>query len=225
MLKNNFLGSILVGLLAIFLIFAATQFVGIGSNIKEISKPEDLNESLPKVKTSSNTDQQLNITAESIEKINTQPLFSLNRQPYPDKPPEAIETIEVVSEIEDLKAKVTSVVITPEKKYAMIHDDISNQRSFYQEGMPLDGSQGGWSVFEIQQRKVIFKSEDDRTHELELEVYASKGSPRKSRSANKNKQSKEADKNKSSKRTAEEIRKKIAERRAQMRSEALKQKQ
>lgn len=228
MIKNNLFGTILVILMVVFLLLASVQIVGIGSGIKEIVVAEDINEGLPKITAAvnnANLDEKIDNT-DLVNVINARPMFSDTRLPYIE------EELEVTTEgepedIPELKAKLKGVVITPESSYAMIVDEITKNREVYTVGMPLDGEQGGWSLTEITQRKVVFTSEDNKTTELELEVFGGTAGP-----ANKSAKKDVASTNKATKlqeklekkKNADDIRKKIAERRAQMRAEALKKK-
>ena len=226
MIKNNFFGTVLVSLLILLLLIASFQMLGFGNDIKQIQKPDDINESLPKIKINNSdaVDSSLDKTKELMEGIQARPMFSSSRTPYLE--PEIEVVIEDPPlEINELKAKLTAVVITSDNRYVMIHDELTNEKLIYKEGMPLEGEQGGWSLTEISPRKVLFTSEDNKTQELELEVFAAKGGASKASQSRTTSQANKADKEKQAKiekkKTADDIRKKIAERRAKMRAEAL----
>ena len=155
-------------------------------------------------------------------------MFSEDRLPFVEPEIEVAEDDESKPDIPELKVMLTGVVITPEQSYAMILDTTTNLRETYKVGMPLDGEQGGWTLNSIQSRKVTFVSDDNETAELELEVYSQQLKVGKQAGKNRSSKDKDSDTNKSEnireekKKNADDIRKKIAERRAQMRAEAAK---
>ena len=231
MLKNNLFGQILIGILILLLVIGSLlMFIGGGVGKVEID-PDNLT-ALPKIPKISNVAEESNITdsEKMVANITKRPMFSDTRQPFVEE--EGLGEDEEHKEdivINEINATVTSIVITPEQSYAMILDTTTNQRVTYKVGMPLEGEQGGWTINSIESRKVIFVSDDDKTAELDLEIH--KGSVQagkvagKNRKNSKNKNGKGNNKPSSrrdKKKNADDIRKKIAERRAQMRAEAAK---
>jgi hypothetical protein len=237
MIKNNLFGQILIGLLVFFLLFSSAQMFGWGVGIDAVEEGEvgvSSIPSLPKVVQENN-----NISPDDRKKmkevINAQPMFSNNRTPF-------VEEVEVPTgeddegPIPELKAQLTGVVITPTQSYAMILDTLTNQRDTYKVGMPLQGEQGGWTLNTIQSRKVVFVSDDDKTEELELAVFngdlnttAGKSSKPQlvakltgGKDKAEDKKGSNPDNKKDNKKNADDIRKKIAERRAKMRADAAK---
>ena len=233
MIKNNLLGQILIGIIVLLLLISSIQMFGWGVGVGSVSIDEENLASLPSVPdaTSNSIQHSIDDSKLMLEEIGKRPMFSLDRMPFVE--PEVVEVDESDTDIEipELKAQLTGVVITPEQSYAMILDTITNQRETYKVGMPLDGEQGGWTLNSIQSRKVTFVSDKDETVELELEVYSQQLSagkqPGKKNRSSKNKNSdSDTQKNEAireeKKKNADDIRKKIAERRAQMRAEAAK---
>ncbi len=230
-MKNNFLAQILLGVLGLLLLLAAAQILGVGQGVKtleaEAFDPERINqlESLGATNNNSHGDP-----VKQLDQIVALPLFSQTRAPY--VPPEIDEMPEddelVVAS--PLDAKVTSIVITGDNSYVMIQDNKSKERLTLAQGMPLEGEQGLWTVSAIEPRKVTFEAEGEAPVELELEVFSGslgKAGGNKGKRANKNNQGKKTqnitrNEGKQNERanSAEAIRKKIAERRAQMRKEA-----
>jgi hypothetical protein len=240
MIKNNLFGQILIGLLVFFLLLSSVQMFGWGTGIDSVVLDEnnaDVLPVLPKATQSINA-VTLDDRKNMVETINEHPMFSTSRTPFIEE----IEPTDAQPEegpISELKAELTGVVITPHQSYAMILDTITNQKETYQVGMPLQGEQGGWTLNSIQSRKVVFVSDDDKTEELELVVFSGsmlnnkpvtggKSKPQlgnsqasgqvKQQSNNGNNQAS----NKENKKNADDIRKKIAERRAKMRADAAK---
>jgi len=233
MIKNNIFGQILIVVLVFFLLISSVQMFGWGQGISEVEIDQDNLMAMPlvpkgietKIQTSADEGKQI------LEKINGRPMFSDTRTPF--VPPEVEDPKGVEGgpdPVSELKVQLTGVVITATESYAMILDNLTNQRETYRVGMPLEGEQGGWTLNSIQSRKVVFLSDDNKTAELELEVFSGQlkaGKASNSRKSGKNKSAKKDGKGKQSdreekKKNADDIRKKIAERRAQMRAEAAK---
>ncbi|MCF6318802.1 MAG: hypothetical protein L3J83_05935 [Proteobacteria bacterium] len=235
MMNNNFMGQLLVVTLVFFLLLSSVQMFGWGQGIDSVDLGEENMTALPAMPKATKQAKESSYQDKKIlmESIYARPMFSTTREPF--KEPENIsdgseEDDEPVSELE---AQLTGVVITPEQSYAMILDTTTNQRATYKVGMPLDGEQGGWTLDSIQSRKVVFISDDNKTEELELTVFSgglkAGAARKKGKSKAKDKNEKEVanvDGNKESKKdkkkNADDIRKKIAERRAQMRADAAK---
>jgi len=234
MIKNNILGQLLIGAIVLFLLISSIQMFGWGVGVQSVTVDEDNLTGIPKVpNTVSTTEKMTNEDSKIVlEEIGIRPLFRPDRKPYvePVIDEENVPGEDVV--VNELKAQLTGVVITPEQSYAMILDTTTNERETYKVGMPLDGEQGGWTLNSIQSRKVVFVSDDDKKVELELEVYGKQLNAGKKAGKNrkKSKKDKSSDKNSTTsnvskddkKKNADDIRKKIAERRAQMRAEAAK---
>ena len=228
MIKNNLLGQILIGIIVVFLLISSIQMFGWGVGVGSVSIDESNLSSLPKVPKSDSTNDQVAIVDSKLllEEINKRPMFNSDRQPFKEIVLETKDD-DPPPDVPELNAQLTGVVITPEQSYAMILDTATNQRETYKVGMPLDGEQGGWTLNSIQSRKVTFVSDDNQTAELELEVYSKqlKSGKQTDNKSIKNKDQKNQQKNTSreeKKKNADDIRKKIAERRAQMRAEAAK---
>jgi hypothetical protein len=230
MIKNNFFGVLVIGGIVLLLLISSIQMFGWGTGISSIEVDTDNLTSIPTVPKSKTIEQTSSEdNKNTLEEIAMRPMFNADRSPYVE-PPEAPDVEPPGEEIPEIKAQLTGVVITPEQSYAMILDTATNQRETYKVGMPLDGEQGGWTLNSIQSRKVTFVSDNDETVELELEVYskqlkagkqAGKNRPSNNKGSNSQKKSGEAIREEK-KKNADDIRKKIAERRAQMRAEAAK---
>ena len=225
MIKNNILGQFLIGVMAIFLLIGSVQMFGWGTGINKIEIDQEQLPSLPVVPKGNKNNKT--VSEEDVKKeiggINERPMFSLTREPFVELADEdGITEVEPEITINEIKAQLTGVVITPTESYAMIFDSLTNQRETYRVGMPLEGDQGGWTLNSIQSRKVVFVSDNDETSELELEVFSaglSTGGNNKPKNAS-NSSEKPAISQVEKKKNADDIRKKIAERRAQMRADA-----
>ncbi len=232
-MKNNLFANGLLILIGVLLLLAALQMFGWGQGTASVEAEAFDLTALNQLEVS---DDQTSgkIDEQTIVKITDAPLFSFDRTPFvpPEEVDSGIDDPTDPVEAEPLKAKVTSIIITDQNSYAMVLDEMSNERITLKQGMPLPGEQGLWVVDTINPRAVTFAAEGKEPVELELEVFsgqlnkvAAKNNRRANNRNNKNKNNNRQDKNDNSqaqKNSAEEIRKKIAERRAQMRANAAK---
>lgn len=136
--------------------------------------------------------------------------------------------------IEKLDARLAGIIITPDQRIAMVADNKSKKTLVLQEGMTLEGEQAAWRLDRIAERVVSFAAGDEST-ELELKVNT-KGlqapavtRPQQAESNQNEQQSAEEivsnarDAAAQREQTAAEIRRRIAERRAQLRAERARQ--
>ncbi|MEX0915889.1 MAG: hypothetical protein WDZ60_08345, partial [Wenzhouxiangellaceae bacterium] len=145
-----------------------------------------------------------------------------------DDEPEPVPEVE----IPELGASVAGIIITPELKLAMITDNSSNETHVLREGMAMAGDKSAWRLAEIRSRGVQFETDGGRTEDLELTVETSAlqtgAPPRRQAVANGQQQDQDAaaeqgngeDAESEARARAEEIRRRVAERRAQLRAEA-----
>lgn len=230
-MKNNFFATVMLGGIGLLLLVAAFQMAGIGTGVKELTAEPFEAETLNQL-TEDAAPQKIDpkVYEQKVDEIVAAPLFSSTRSPY-IPPPEVVGDLEEEKPASPLDAKVTSIVITGDNSYVMIQDNVSKQRVTLTQGMPLEGDQGLWTVASIEPRKVLFEAEGMEPVELELEVFSGslgggQGNKNNKKKRNKNNRNnnqtiKEVEKDKDGrKNSAEEIRKKIAERRAEMRKKA-----
>lgn len=144
--------------------------------------------------------------------------------------------IEEVEEISELKAAVAGIVITPEMKLAMVSDETAGKTVVLREGMSLEGEQAAWKLETILPRAVSFVSVDGRQTQLELQVNTEgltvdTPAPSRRRQAQAETEGgesrpeepgagEESRASEEARARAEEIRQRVAERRAQLRAEA-----
>ncbi|MEM9533707.1 MAG: hypothetical protein AAGA23_22485 [Pseudomonadota bacterium] len=176
---------------------------------------------------------------ESFDEVIQRPLFNDDRRPLE---PTVTETPtepgvgEPGGPPAELNVAVTGIIITPQQKLAMVTNNVSKEFLRLKEGMSLDGEQAGWTLRSIEPRRLVFDG-GAGTAEVKLETYtqALKGGappPRRSAvvtAANDNNKKPEggngdnadtptSDQDRAAR--AEEIRRRVAERRAQLREEA-----
>ncbi len=156
-----------------------------------------------------------------------------------DEPPPPMAEEE---DIEDLRAVIAGIVITPDLRLAMVRDEAANKTVMLREGMSLDGEQAAWRLERIEPRGVSFVSVDGRESGLELKINTAgltAGSPGEVRTPASRRDSPDPvsgdEQSAGAERTeaddaspadadararAEEVRRRVAERRAELRAEA-----
>lgn len=96
------------------------------------------------------------------------PIFNEDRKPTPvsaavtDKPAGA--------EVQPLNATLTSVIITPTVKLAIVKDNNTGVSEVVRVGRPLPGEQKGWSLVEVSPRGATFEGQGLGRQSLELAV-------------------------------------------------------
>ena len=144
-------------------------------------------------------------------------------EPEPEPEPEV--------EIPDLEATVAGIIITPDLKLAMVTDNASKETLVLREGMAMAGEKSAWKLAEIRARGVQFQTDGGRTEDLEMEVETSAletgAQPARRTASNGNNRQQdgsepadEEEAESAARARAEEIRRRVAERRAQLRAEA-----
>jgi general secretion pathway protein N len=99
--------------------------------------------------------------------ITQRPLFADDRKPIPPDA-DGPQSDQAAPPPVPLQVILTGVIITPEVKLAVMHDQASNKDVSLREGMPLPGNQSGWTLVEIQPRKIVVSDANDKTTEVEL---------------------------------------------------------
>ncbi len=168
--------------------------------------------------------------------ITNRPLFFQDRSlPVIDSGEEVVD-VPVVEEITeeptpDLNAKVAGIIITPEMKLAMVNDRNTNETLVLREGMSMEGDKAAWRIDEIRSRGVRFVTDRGEEAELELEVETralAAATPQRRPSPQTAQQQQPSpsepvnndDAEAAARARAEEVRRRVAERRAQLRAEA-----
>ena len=136
-------------------------------------------------------------------------------------------------EIPELEATVAGIIITPETKLAMITDNASNETLVLREGMAMAGDKSAWKIARIRPRGVEFETDGGRAESLELDVETAAlktGAQPRRQTARASEQAQQQDApaeqaggddaEAQARARAEEIRRRVAERRAQLRAEA-----
>ncbi|MBY6205947.1 hypothetical protein [Halomonas denitrificans] len=172
--------------------------------------------------------------------ITERPVFFEDRQlPEIDTGEAADEDAEtevaVVEEVPDLEARVAGIIITPDLRLAMIADPRGQETVVLREGMALEGDLSAWKLEEISPRSVRFATDSGRSADLELIVETdalSSGAPTRpppnarqaaaepTTDAETGAEPVDNEAQAAARARAEEIRRRVAERRAQLRAEA-----
>ena len=230
-MKNNLFANGLLVLIGVLLLLAALQLFGWGRGTQPLEAEAFDATTLNQLEADAIVGDEINLDDKALEQITDAPLFSYDRQPYiPTEEGPGIEgEVEPPIVAEPLKARVTSIIIIDENSYAMVFDELSKERITLTQGMPLPGEQGLWTVDTINPRAVTFVADGEEPVEIGLDVFdgqlnskAAKANKRTNRNSKSNKQTSNNAQQQTQKNSAEEIRKKIAERRAQMRANAAK---
>lgn len=108
----------------------------------------------------------------SFAETTARPLFNDDRKPTPDAPAE----IAVVPPSQPLNISLTGVILTPQLHLAMIHDNAKNDPFSVKEGMPLPGDLGGWTLVKVKERSAMFK--ESAGDEVEVELSTAVASPK-----------------------------------------------
>ncbi len=231
--RNNLLTTLLAGLIGLAVLIGLLLFVLLGR--VDIAQIEPSGEtSVPRVAVAQ-PEQGLEVFDEYGEIVRRPVFFSDRRLPVvvvadADEEPLIEEEVAEEEPIPDLNASVAGIIITPELRIAMIHDQKTNSTVVMSEGMNLDGEQAAWKLEGIESRRVNFVSVDGRSTGLELEVNT-QGLTRPTRTRAADEEASpaadeaadgqappQADEEALSR--AEEIRRRVAERRAELRAEA-----
>ncbi len=170
--------------------------------------------------------------------ITDRPVFFEDRQlPEIDTGEEVDEGAEtevaVVEEVPDLEARVAGIIITPDLRLAMIADPRGQDTVVLREGMALEGDLSAWKLEEIRARSVRFATDSGRSADLELIVETdalASGAPTRpppnarqaaaEPTADAETEPVDNEAQAAARARAEEIRRRVAERRAQLRAEA-----
>jgi general secretion pathway protein N len=157
------------------------------------------------------------------------PLFNEDRKPTPELPTDAPPPDVPPS---TLNIALTGIMLTPKLHMALIQDKSKNTTISLREGMPMPGDQGDWTLTELKPRSAIFKQAPGG-EEVEVELttaVASQKAPASGKAARAAPPGQPGPKgtppaattaaNSTNPGAAEQLQRRIEERRRQMRDEA-----
>ena len=105
--------------------------------------------------------------------VGERPLFNADRRPLP--PPEAAEgPAEAAPPPVPLDVLLTSVVISGDLRIAIVQDKKTNKSQSVRVGNALSGEQANWKLVELGPRKAVFEGPTGRS-EAELRVFDGSG--------------------------------------------------
>ena len=159
--------------------------------------------------------------------MQNRPLFNDDRRPTPvieEAPPEVVDKGTPVSPVD---VTLTGIIITETSRLAIVQDNKSKSALVLREGMPLKGDQAAWVLRKVEPRKVTFDGGGEPTEiSLALNTKAMQAPTRPAparaapAAAPAEGNTEPGDPQATAQTRAEEIRRKIEERRRQMREEA-----
>jgi len=244
--RNNLLTVLLIGAIIVLGLGLAAQFALMGrANVAGIAPSG----STEVARTEVDVPETGLVELDSYDSITARPVFFSDRQlPIIELPSaedlaaelEAQEEPVEEEPVDELRAAVAGIIITPELRLAMVRDDALNKTVVLREGMSLEGEQAAWKLDSIDHRQVNFVSVDGRESLLELSINTAsltagssglvpRGSEQESAPAqpgdqqpgNQSEPSEPDVAQQSDARArAEEVRRRVAERRAELRAEA-----
>lgn len=100
------------------------------------------------------------------------PVFNESREPTPidEKDDPNAGPAQTATPI---NVTLTSIIITPKLKLAIVRDNNTGQSTVVKVGNTLEGEQSGWKLVEVAPRKAVFEGQGLGQQELELLVDAS----------------------------------------------------
>ncbi len=113
-----------------------------------------------------------------FDDVVNRPLFADDRRPQPkdssEEPEAPVEAPPAVA----LNVALTGIIHTPSKRVVLVRDNMTGRSVNLTENMPLPGDQGAWIVKSIEPRRVVFKdSAGDAETVLELAIGTAPSSP------------------------------------------------
>ncbi len=107
---------------------------------------------------------------ESYAVIAQRPLFNFDRLPLPspDAPAEA------PASVAPLNVVLTSVVLMGDAKIAIVNDPAANKSQSVRLGSSLQGDQAGWKLVELEPRRAVFEGPGGRTA-ADIRVFDGQG--------------------------------------------------
>lgn len=236
--QNNLLSTLLAGAIGLLLLLALVLYLALGR--VNLDRIEPIGDTTVAAVAVAAPQTGLDVFEEYNEILRRPVFFSDRRLPVLQAADFDGEQFEFVQEtveddpVPELKASVAGIIITPEMRMAMIRDQGANRTMVLREGMSLEGEQAAWRLDRIEPRTVSFVSVDGRSAGLELEVNTRGLSrPSGTRPAAAATQTdlaahddieleltESAQGDEAARARAEEIRRRVAERRAELRAEA-----
>jgi general secretion pathway protein N len=93
---------------------------------------------------------------------------------YPDRKPVQARVGTDAAAQQPLNVVLTSIIITPTLRMAIVHDNTTNKSLRVREGKQLEGGPTGWKLVAVSRQQAIFESSQGRTT-LDLRVFNGQG--------------------------------------------------
>jgi len=172
-LQDNPLGMVLVAVCGLFILLALGMAV-VGSLPVSVDTAGAETEITAGNKTST-TAHQIG-TLNDYQIVNEKPVFNESRNPVIDDEDSADEELAGDIEVKDAPdVRLTGVVITPGMKIASLTPADGNLETVMaHEGDSLTGEFVGWQVTTVNPRAVVLESRDGQSLELELQIHDAK---------------------------------------------------
>jgi general secretion pathway protein N len=94
----------------------------------------------------------------------SRPLFNESRAP------EEVEAPVIESAGTELNATLTGVIVSGQLQLAIVRDNETNESQRVRMGQPMEGKQAGWTLVELKPRMAVFQGSGAERKELELQV-------------------------------------------------------
>jgi len=154
---------VLAATCAALLLLAFALQIGVGRGYRWLSAEDD---AINPVGGGAVDSQPFKLPPEAnFAETTARPLFNEDRKPTPDAPADAAPP---PAPSAPLNISLTGVILTPQLHLAMIHDNTKNDPFSVKEGMPLPGDLGGWTLTRVKQRSAMFKEASGEEVEVEL---------------------------------------------------------
>jgi general secretion pathway protein N len=106
--------------------------------------------------------------------IGQRPLFNADRQPLPDDAAGATDEEAVEEASQPLDVTLTGVILSGDVKIALLADNKSKETQSVRLGANLEGEQSSWKLAQLEPRRAVFEGPTGRT-EVELRVFDGTG--------------------------------------------------
>ena len=111
---------------------------------------------------------------ETYADIGERPLFNADRRPLPPPEDQAAEAAPAPPPSAPLDISVTSIIMTPDVRIAIVTDNRSGTSQSLRVGQALEGEQSGWKLTELAPRKAVFAGPDGNSS-VDLRVFNGAG--------------------------------------------------
>ncbi len=169
------LPALLMAVVALWaLIFAIASLAGLGGRYRV--HPDDPSRVPPLPALDLSQAHSLLQAADAYADIGERPLFNPDRRPLPpdERPAGDGATDEPAPPSSPLDIVVTSIIMTSQLKLAIVTDNRNGKSQSIKLGDALEGEQSGWRLTELEPRKAVFAGPDGNSA-VDLRVFDGAG--------------------------------------------------